>query len=161
MVSVICSMLSYLWWVWSDLYYHIYGQCDLLFLGVCMFGLIWSILSYLRSLWSDHYYDIYDQCNLANIKLYKLHTWAIFVSSHRFQDINIWNIWPWKSRSRSWSTTLAMLQPDSKCQNLLMSVVTFFIFAKIWPVRTILKHTQTELYVMLMAIGKSTDLRKK
>ena len=56
--------------------------------------------------------------SMANINLYKLHTWAFFASSHRFWNIDIWNIWPWKNRSRSWSTTLALSQPGCNCQNL-------------------------------------------
>ena len=33
---------------------------------------------------------------MENINLYKLHTSAFFASFHRFRDIDIWNIWPWK-----------------------------------------------------------------
>ena len=39
-------------------------------------------------------------------------------SSHHFRDINIWNIWPWKSWLTSQSTTLGMAPINGKYQNL-------------------------------------------
>ena len=40
-------------------------------------------------------------------------------SSHHFRDINIWNSWPLKSRSRSLKTTFAITLIDDKNQHIL------------------------------------------
>ena len=54
--------------------------------------------------------------SIENINLFKLYTWQFFAITLRLRDINIWNVWPWKSWSRSRSTTLAMLPPDIRGQ---------------------------------------------
>ena len=33
-------------------------------------------------------------------------------SSHRFRDIKVWNVWHWKFRSGSWSTTFKVMSFD-------------------------------------------------
>ena len=50
--------------------------------------------------------DIDIEILIANI--YKCNLLQFCASSHFFRDIDFWNSWPWKSRSMSQSTTLAM-----------------------------------------------------
>ena len=47
-------------------------------------------------------------CSMANIDLYKIHTWAFFANFHRFRDIPFQNSLPGKCRSISWCTTIAV-----------------------------------------------------
>ena len=64
--------------------------------------------------------------SIANINLYKRHTRAFFASSHRFWDIYISKLWPWKCRTKSWSTTFAVATLDGKFQiSYLMAIVMF------------------------------------
>ena len=42
---------------------------------------------------------------VANINVCKGRIWHFYTSSYHFQDINIWNIWFWQSRSTAQSTT--------------------------------------------------------
>ena len=55
--------------------------------------------------------------SMANVEIYKCYLLQFCVSSHRFRDIDIWNIWPWKSRSRSKSITFAMMPLVNKYWN--------------------------------------------
>ena len=49
-----------------------------------------------------------------------------------------------KSSSRSRRAILAITSFDDKCQHLQTSYFTFFIFAKVWPLRTIVTDTHTD-----------------
>ena len=46
--------------------------------------------------------------SVSRFKIYKRLSNIFYASSHRFRDVNILNVWPSKSRSRSQSTSLAM-----------------------------------------------------
>ena len=70
--------------------------------------------------------------SIANINLYKSHTWALFACSHRFRAIHISKfviLKMWKGRSMSWRTTFAVAAIDIKhLTSYLMAIVMFAVF---------------------------------
>ena len=64
---------------------------------------------------------------MANITVYKKTYLTYLRHSHRFRDFNIWNIWPWKSRLTSQSTSLGMAPFTGKYQT---KKVIWCIFSK-------------------------------
>ena len=66
----------------------------------------------------------------------------IFALSLTISDINVSNLLPFKSMSRSWSTIFATTPFDCQCQILHMAFLTFLIFTKVRPVLT--KITDTD-----------------
>ena len=78
---------------------------------------------------------------MANIKSIKAVS-SIFVLTLIISDILAFqNIWPWKSRSRSWSITFAMVTYQLMSSIKIYNVI-FFISAKIQPVNKKVTHTR-------------------
>ena len=50
---------------------------------------------------------------------------------------------------------------DGKCQNLKTSFVTFFIFAKVWPMRTILTDRNWQVHSYKRNVADFTQMENK
>ena len=95
---------------------------------------------------SHHFHDI----NVSNVGLWIFRSWSpismynihidtirwqiptsikviiplVFMLTHHFRDIKVWNVWPWMIRSRSWSTTFAVVPFNGKyLTSYLMAIV--------------------------------------
>ena len=65
---------------------------------------------------------------MANINLYKSHTWAFFASHNLFKIFTFQNLWPWKCRSKSCCTTFTMALFDGKYRTSYLTAIVMFAF---------------------------------
>ena len=96
----------------------IYCMCASLHLALTVFEILRTEIFDLEEVGQSHKAQFSQwRHSMANIEIYKSHITQYCANSHRFQDINIWNIWPWK-KVKVTGITFAMASLNGKYQNL-------------------------------------------
>ena len=134
MTSFICKCQIYKWFP------HIFCAIAYRFRDILVYFLFLNFKSRSWSRSKIFVMTLFDgKCQ--NVQMILTHFCA---SSYHFRDMKMLNIIPSKSRSRSRSTIFAMTPFDRKFQSLKTSFFTYSIFAKVWPVHTIVTFSQTQ-----------------
>ena len=110
-----------------------------------------------------HRQHLHRRHSVANTNLHKSHSWHFYANSHTFGDIKVWNVWPWKFRSRprvhysQWSHSMMNIN-DYKSKNWAFSLAltVFHILADEmlgcpWKCRSM---TQSTIFTMTLFNGK-------